>query len=74
MCIGVGDDSAHSRDCTASTSVNVLKYSGVDHGFAGATTFAVNALYITYRNTNTATNDIILPTELTTFHPVNASG
>ena len=74
MCIGAGDACNHSREATASTSVSVLKYSGEAHGLAAAGTFAVNASYITYRNTNTATTEIILPTELTTFQPVKASG
>jgi len=41
--IGAGELYTHSREATASTSVNVLKYSGDAHGFAGAGTFAVNA-------------------------------
>ena len=52
----------------------MLKNSGDAHGFAGAGTFAVNASYTIYMNTNTATTDIILPTELTRFHPAKASG
>lgn len=74
MCISAGEFCIHSNDDTTSASVRVLKYSGAAHGLDGAATFAVNASYITYKNTNTATNEIILPTELTTFQPVKASG
>jgi len=74
VCTSVGELCIHSNVVTTSVSVSVLKYSGAAHGFAGAGTFATNASYIVYINTNTATNDIILPTELITFQPVNASG
>jgi hypothetical protein len=74
VCNGAGELTTHSKVVTASTSSFVLKYSGVDHGFPAASTFATNASYTTYINTITPTNDIILPTELTTFHPVYASG
>jgi len=50
-----------------------LNNSGAAHSSAGAGRLAANPSYITYMNTNNATNDIILPNELTAFHPANPS-
>lgn len=43
MCTSVGELCIHSRVETTSVSVNVLKYSGVAHEFAGAGTLDVKA-------------------------------
>jgi len=68
-----GELCAHSKLVTVTVSVNVLNNSGAAHSSAGAGRLAANPSYITYMNTNNATNDMILPNELTAFHPANPS-
>jgi len=64
VCNVGGEVCNHSKLFTTCVSVIASNNSAVAQVFEAAARLAVNASYITYVNTNTATKEIKLPNEL----------